>query len=169
MSKEKKDFKDTKFGQLINKAKDFAPELLNIAGSVATGNFAGVIAQTGDILKKKAATDEEAKAIYLEFKKYRMEYEKELFMLEAGDRDSARNREVEMAKTGKSDFMMIVTGLVGLGSFIFIIYAVVYIPTVLENKMFIHLLGMVEGVAMGLFAYYYGTSKSSKDKDNKLK
>ena len=38
-----------------------------------------------------------------------------------------------------------------------------------ENDLFIHLLGMIEGVVVSnIFAYYYGTSKSSHDKDEKI-
>jgi hypothetical protein len=35
----------------------------------------------------------------------------------------------------------------------------VYIPEMAENDLFIHLMGMIEGVVVGnIFAYYYGTS-----------
>ena len=65
-----------------------------------------------------------------------------------------------MAKaTGDNDWMMIITGIVGLVSFLFTIYAVVYIENVRENDLFIHLMGMIEGVVIGnIFAYYYGAS-----------
>jgi len=56
-----------------------------------------------------------------------------------------------------------ITGIVGLISFVFTIYAVVYIPSVKENELFIHLMGMIEGVVIGnIFAYYYGTSVKNK-------
>ena len=46
-------------------------------------------------------------------------------------------------------------------SFAFIIYAVVYVPTVTDNDLFVHLMGMVEGVVISnIFAYYYGTSSN---------
>lgn len=90
-------------------------------------------------------------------------YIKDLYALEVADRDSARKREVEIAKTNKQDWMMMFTGMTGLLSFIFTIYAVVYIPTVLDNDLFIHLMGMIEGVVIGnIFAYYYGTSSENR-------
>ena len=50
-----------------------------------------------------------------------------------------------------------------LFSFVFTIYAVVYIKEVRENDLFIHLMGMIEGVVIGnIFAYYYGTSAENK-------
>jgi len=84
---------------------------------------------------------------------------KELYEIEVADRDSARRRETEIKKAGGQDWMMFVTGLVGLFSFVFMIYAVVYIPSVSENDLFVHLMGMIEGVVISnIFAYYYGTS-----------
>jgi len=48
-------------------------------------------------------------------------------------------------------------------SFIFIIYAVVYEPSVMENDLFVHLMGMIEGVVISnIFAYYYGTSSDKQ-------
>ena len=83
----------------------------------------------------------------------------ELYKLEVEDRDSARKREVEITKAGGNDWMMNLTGVVGLLCFLFIVYSVVYIPEVLDNELFIHLMGMVEGVVIGnIFAFYYGTS-----------
>jgi uncharacterized protein YqhQ len=91
------------------------------------------------------------------------ELKKELYQLEVADRDSARKRESEIKKSGGQDWMMFVTGLVGLLSFMFMIYAVVYIPSVLENDLFVHLMGVIEGVVVSnIFAYYYGTSSDKK-------
>ena len=88
---------------------------------------------------------------------------KELYEMEIADRDSARSREVEVKKAGGQDWMMFVTGIVGLLSFVFMIYAVVYIPSVSENDLFVHLMGMIEGVVISnIFAYYYGTSSDKK-------
>jgi len=86
-----------------------------------------------------------------------------MYQLEIADRDSARSREVEVKKAGSKDIMMVATGLVGLLSFIFIIYAVVYEPSVMENDLFVHLMGMIEGVVISnIFAYYYGTSSDKQ-------
>ena len=99
----------------------------------------------------------------VEDKKIASSYIQEMYALEVADRDSARKREVEIAKTDKQDWMMLLTGITGLISFIFTIYAVVYIPSVLENDLFIHLMGMIEGVVISnIFAYYYGTSAENR-------
>ena len=146
-SNEKKKFKDTKLGGLLSKV---APKILNVAGDFLPD--AGVLS----MVSKMIDTDPD---ISPEDKKMLQQHQKELYKIEVADRDSARNREIEVSKTGKKDFMMTLTGVVGLLSFAFIIYAVVYVPSVTDNDLFVHLMGMVEGVVISnIFAYYYGTS-----------
>jgi hypothetical protein len=66
---------------------------------------------------------------------------KELYELEVKDRESARNREIEIVKAGKFDYLFNLTGLIGLGVFVFIVYAIVYLEIPKENKeIFIHLI-----------------------------
>ena len=144
---EKKKFKDTKLGGLLSK---IAPKILNVAGDFLPD--AGVLS----MVSKMIDADPD---ISPEDKKMLQNHQKELYKIEVADRDSARNREIEVSKTGKKDFMMTLTGVVGLLSFAFIIYAVVYVPSVTDNDLFVHLMGMVEGVVISnIFAYYYGTS-----------
>lgn len=98
----------------------------------------------------------------------KMDYEYKQLELELQDRESARNREVEIAKTSKRDYMMTTSGIIGLGVFVFIVVAVVYKPELQDNKLLIHLMGMIEGVAISIFTYYFGSSKGSKDKTQLL-
>jgi len=142
-----KKLKDTKLGKLLVK---ISPKILKVAGDLLPD--AGVLG----VVSKMIADDPNISA---EDKKMLQDQHKELYKLEIEDRDSARKREVEIAKTGKKDYMMQLTGIVGLLSFAFIIYAVVYVPSVTDNDLFVHLMGMVEGVVISnIFAYYYGTS-----------
>jgi len=146
-SNEKKKFKDTKLGGLLSKV---APKILNVAGDFLPD--AGVLSMVSKMIDADPN-------ISPEDKKMLQQHQKELYKIEVADRDSARNREIEVSKTGKKDFMMTLTGVVGLLSFAFIIYAVVYVPSVTDNDLFVHLMGMVEGVVISnIFAYYYGTS-----------
>jgi len=142
-----KQLKDTKIGLLL---KDKAPKILEIIGDVLPSN--GTMGILKNIISKDPDLTPEEKA---ELHNRVIE----LYKLEVADRDSARKREVEIAKAGGNDWMMNVTGVIGLSCFVFIIYSVVYIPEVLDNELFIHLMGMVEGVVIGnIFAFYYGTS-----------
>lgn len=142
---EKKKFKDTKVGKLFGKVTELLPDngVLGVLKEVIDGG--------------EEITPEQEESI-LE----RAKQENERFKMEVEDRASARLREVEVAKTGRKDNLMFITGMVGLGSFVFVVYATVYEPTVLENDLFVHLMGMIEGVVVSnLFAYYFGTSQNS--------
>ena len=142
-----KKFKNTKLGKFL---ANTAPNILDIAGDLLPD--AGVLGIVKNLIEK----DE---AISPEDKKVALAKTKEMYDLEIKDRDSARSREVEVKKTGSKDIMMMLTGIVGLVSFLFIIYAVVYEEGVLHNELFVHLMGMVEGVVISnIFAYYYGSS-----------
>jgi hypothetical protein len=152
MSTEKKKFKDTKLGEILGKV---APNILSFASDLLPD--AGMLGMIGKMIDSDPDISPEDKEML-------QNHTKEMYKLEVEDRNSARNREIEIAKTGKKDYMMTLTGITGLMSFLFIIYAVVYEPTVLDNDLFVHLMGMVEGVVISnIFAYYYGTSS---DKNN---
>lgn len=145
-----------KNGKLKKALANIAPKALD-----AVGNLSGVrlFNRLSDVIEGTPDISQEDK---LEL--YRLMNEE--LAIEAGDRDSARKREVGL---GRVDPMMMSTGITGLLSFIAIVAAVLFVPTVQDNKLFIHLMGIVEGVAMTIFAYYFGTSKSSKDKDDVIK
>jgi hypothetical protein len=142
-----KQLKDTKIGKFL---AEKAPDVLDVAGSLLPD--AGLLGVVKNLIDKDSnLTPEDKEQIHQQLV--------ELYKLEVQDRDSARQREVEITKAGGNDWMMNVTGIIGLFCFVFIVYAVVYIPQVLENELFIHLMGMVEGVVIGnIFAFYYGTS-----------
>lgn len=144
-SMSKKPFKETKVGKfLFNKIPALAGDVLPDKGIL------GVVKNLIDSDDSMPQADKDA--LY-----------KELYEMEVADRNSARQREVEVKKAGGQDWMMFITGVTGLASFIFTIYAVVYVPTVVENDLFVHLMGMIEGVVISnIFAYYYGTSADKK-------
>ena len=141
----KKPFKETAVGKfLLDKIPGFVGDVLPDKGVL------GIVKNLIDVDDSMTA---EQKA----------ELKKELYELEVADRDSARKREAEIKKAGGQDWMMFITGIVGLASFIFMIYAVVYISSVTENDLFVHLMGVIEGVVVSnIFAYYYGTSSDKK-------
>lgn len=140
----KKPFKETKVGKLLSKATSLLPE------SGVLGVLKQVI-DTDDTLSPEEK-EEAHKALI------------EAYKTEVADRDSARNREIEIAKTGKIDLMYNLTGIVGLGAFAFIVYAIVYLEIPSENKeVWIHLIGICEGIVLSIFGYFFGTSmKDSK-------
>lgn len=145
MAGNKKPFKETKVGKFL------LEKIPGIVGDVLPDK--GVLGIVKNLIDGDDSMTAEQKA----------ELKKELYQLEVADRDSARKREAEIKKAGGQDWMMLVTGLVGLLAFVFTIYAVVYVPSVTENDLFVHLMGMIEGVVVSnIFAYYYGTSSDKK-------
>lgn len=147
MSKPKKKFRDTKVGKLIG---NIAPNILGVAGDLLPD--AGVLGMVKNLIDKDDNISVEDKEII-------HNHIKELYELEVADRDSARKREVEIAKTGKTDYMHIVTGLIGLGCFCFMIYAIVYLQIPESNKeVWINLIGIVQGIVLSIFGFYYGSA-----------
>jgi hypothetical protein len=140
----KKPFKETKLGKLLGKVSGILPE-------------SGVLG----VLKEVIDTDD---SLTPEEKEEAHKQLVEAYKAEVADRESARSREVEVAKAGRVDWLFNLTGIVGLGAFGFIIYAIIKVEVPEANKeIFIHGIGIVEGVALSIFGYFFGTSM----KDNK--
>lgn len=141
----KKPFKETKVGKLLGKVSGLLPE-------------SGVLG----ILKDVIDTDDQ---LTPEEKEEAHKWLIEAYKAEVSDRDSARSREVEIAKSGKSDWLFNITGLVGLGAFGVIIWAILALDIPETNKeLFYHLIGIVEGVSLSIFGYYFGTSMKDNQK-----
>ena len=140
-----KPFKETKVGKLLGKVGGMLPE----------NGVLGVLKQvidTDDSLSQEER-EEAHKALI------------EAYEAEVADRSSARQRQVEMAKAGRKDWLFNITGLVGLGAFGVIIWAILALDIPETNKeLFYHLIGIVEGVSLSIFGYYFGTSMKDDNK-----
>ena len=144
---DKKKFKDTKVGQFL---KDKAPKILDTIGDVLPDK--GVLGIVKNLISSSDELSPEDKAVAFD-------HIKDMFALEVQDRESARNREIEISKIHKFDFLFYLTGLVGLGVFCFIVYAIVYLQIPDQNKeIWIHLIGISEGVVLSIFGYYFGSA-----------
>ena len=140
----KKPFKETKVGKFItDKLPGFVGDILPDKGVL------GIVKNLID--NDPELSPEDKAAMHQEVV--------DLYRLEVEDRDSARKREVEKAKTGGFDFMFNLTGLIGLLSFAFIIYAIVYLQIPENNKeVWIHTIGIIEGIVLSIFGYFYGSA-----------
>jgi hypothetical protein len=160
--KEKKPFKETKLGQFLSTK---APQVLDAVGNLLPDQ--GLIGIVKRIISQNniGLTPEDQR----EGLKLVQAFEKEMFGLEVQDRDSARKRESEYVKaTGHIDYMQMIVGFIGLSIFGFMVWVVVYEDVHEENReMLIHTIGIIEGVVLSIFAYYFGSSKGSAEK-NKL-
>tara|TARA_B110000285_G_C15080996_1_gene593481 strand:+ start:287 stop:736 length:450 start_codon:yes stop_codon:yes gene_type:complete len=142
-----KKLKDTKAGRLL---ADKLPHIMSIVGDLLPDSGAlGIVKNLIDSDDSIPAEDKEMLHLRI----------KELYELEVADRDSARKREVEISKTKKFDLMFNLTGLTGLGAFLFIVYAIVYLDIPESNKeVWIHLIGICEGIVLSIFGYFFGSA-----------
>lgn len=152
---DKKKFKDTKFGKLL---LDKIPNAIHVVGDLLPDK--GLLGVVKNLIDK----DDN---LSVEDRKLLQQQLVEVYELEVRDRESARTREVEVAKTGRFDIMFNLTGMIGLLAFVFMVYAIVFLTIPEQNKeMWIHLIGIVEGIVISIFGYFYGSSvkKNIQDK-----
>ena len=147
-----KKLKETKLGQTLKKV---APQVLDLVGSILPDQ--GALGIVKNLIDKDETIDPATKQML-------HDQLVETYKLEVEDRDSARKREVEILKTGSADWMMNATGIIGLGSFIFLIYAIVFITVPEHNsELMIHTTGIVEGIVLSIVGYYFGSIAKNKE------
>jgi len=154
MSKEKKSFKETKLGQFISTK---VPGVLDVVDDY----FPPAKILTALVGKNLPPEDQ------IEFERLLNEYEKEMYALEIQDRTSARQREVDLAKVvGHSDYMVWFLSVVLLIIFGFIVWHLVRESVPNENREVItNVVGIVEGLLISIYSYYFGSSMGSRIKD----
>jgi hypothetical protein len=144
---DKKPFRETKLGKFLLGSKSTMGEA--IGDLLPDRGLLGVV-------KKLIDTDPDLTA---DEKEQAHRHLVDMYDIEVRDRESARRREVNLRKFG-TDWLFNATGIVGLLSFAFLVYTVVTTQVPESNKeIFIHLLGIVEGVALSIFGYYFGSAK----------
>ena len=146
MPKDKKPFKETGLGKFLLGA---GSTIIDVVGDVLPDK--GLLGVVKNLIDKDPDLSDDQKA-------EAHDRLVELYRLEVEDRDSARKREVNLRKYG-TDWMFNLTGIVGLSAFAFLVYTVVTTQVPASNKeIFIHLIGIVEGVALSIFGYYFGSA-----------
>ena len=154
-----KKIKESKIGAWL---KDKAPKVLEIVSDL-TGIEA--LDRVGDLIKGESMSLQDK----LEFERLLSEERMEVMRLEVERIKNAQDREVGVVQaTGKPDYFQWAVGAVGLGVFAMIVINGLFYDIVNE-KVYFHLLGIVEGIVLGVFGYYFGSSLGSKNKDNHLK
>jgi hypothetical protein len=173
----KKPFKDTGVGKFLReKVAPIAGDVLQIVGDI-TGRES--IEKIGQLLNDKKEQSAEVMALHMEFEKYKLEWEMELqrleleiFKTELADRESARNREIQymQANGGKRDWLMGAVVAVALVMYVCAFAFLAYGPVVPDGKkdLFNMGVGQVFTFVGMVFAYYLGTTKSSRTKDETI-
>ena len=138
--------KNSKLGKLL---AEKAPKVLDIVGDLLPDK--GVMGVVKNLIDSDPDLTPEEKAQL-------HQQTVELYNLEVQDRDSARKREVDILKVGGVDWMMSVTGIIGLSSFVFLIISIVFVTVPEHNsELMIHTTGIVEGIVLSIVGYYFGS------------
>lgn len=174
MNDKKKPFKETKFWKFVTeKIKPVAGDVLEIVGDV-TGVDA--IEKVGQLLNDRKENDTQIQALAIDFELKKIEFELELqrleieqFKAEVEDRDSARNMRNEFTRMGKIDWEHFIVNMIGLALFMFVVVYLLYRTVPNENReLIIHILGIIEGVVLSIFAFHNGTTRGSRKKDDTI-
>ena len=93
--------------------------------------------------------------------------------IEAKDRDSARNRESEMAKADVHPITKNINSILALGviTLSFILFGILIFIEVkpVAKDILIYILGVLSAVATQVVSYYFGSSVGSKEKTDAMK
>lgn len=173
-------FKQSKFAEFMrDKVKPIAGDIVEIVGDV-TGVDA--IERVGQLLNQGKENREELKALDAEFQKFEMTWKQEMIKIEHDfeieqlrieiqDRDSARNREIAFmnANGGKRDWLMGIVVITGLILTCGVVAALIFWKVPEENQRLADMcFGSILSIGASIFAYYVGSSKSSRHKDETI-
>ena len=147
-------------------------------GNVITKIFGGsakeVVTSVGGVLDNLITSKEEKEAAKLaiekEINRHFEQIQSNLLKereLENDDRASARTRESEFVKaTGHIDWLMWFLAIAAIGIFGFLVWTLLKAEVPEKNEILVvHTLGIIEGIIVSLFSYYFGSSAGSRIKD----
>ena len=167
-NKEKKPFKETKFGQFVNKVKDIGLSGVNIKeviGKATSGNIVGAIATVGKSLI--GSKHEKAQELLGELMAQQENYLKEMEMIYK-DKESARDmQKIALQQDdlfSKRFIYYFASAIFLLSAAIIIMLFFVTIPA--DNQRIIDMaIGILIGTGLvGIIQYFYGSSAGSKSK-----
>lgn len=167
----KKEFKETKLGKfLASKGLDQVTEIAKAIPGIGTAVTAM------DALKDAVLGSKEFSALPIPDRDQFYELHKEqLHELEMylNDISNARQKEIELAKLGKSNSRQTVLAYAGVGAF-FLVVGFLLVKGIREmgtQEAFIigGVVGTVTSIATMIYAYEFGSSKGSKDNGDALR
>ena len=153
--KERKPFGQTKVGKLL---KNVGSPVLDLVGNVVPG--ADILSNVIDAVVKDDTIEPKTKEEILK----ELDFELELAQVEAADRASARQREIELKKAGGSNWFQYVVGIAVLVGYGAVVYVALW-EEVNSNELFYFIAGNVFAFGASIVSYYYGSSTGSKQKD----
>lgn len=158
---------------LLKIVKNYAPSVATALGGPLAGAAVGMLADKLGISDKTVEGVTAALVGNPANLEKLKEIELEMYKIDAKDRDSARNREIEMAKSDVHFITKNITSILAIGVLTgsLIITALVFFidfPDSQENIL-IFVLGSLFSIATQVISYYFGSSQGSKDKSDAIK
>jgi len=142
----------------------------DLTEGAAKGLFSGIGQLFKDVRTAITGVDPEKRA-ELEIKLAELESKAQEFEIQSQkitseDRSSARSREVEIAKTGKKDWLPKVLAILAVLAFIGCLFALFTrtIPEGSARDVLMMLIGALSAIVKDLYGYFFGSSSGSSEK-----
>jgi len=146
----------------------------NVLTKIFGGSATEVITSVGSVIDNLTTSKEEKEAaklaIQVEVNRHMEALQNNLIKekeLDVQDRASARARESAfVSATGHIDWLMWFLAIAAIFIFGFLVWTLLNTEVPEKNEMLvIHTLGIIEGIIVSLFSYYFGSSAGSRIKD----
>lgn len=130
------------------------------------GDVMGILKDTG--LIKDSEIELKAKQALMDYENKIMENVSNIEKTLAEDRKSAREREMEYVKAGKTDYTQRFLAWIAIIGFFGVMYVLFQksLPEGLPRDAFLILLGTLTKVVSDLYNYYFGSSHGSEKKND---
>lgn len=119
------------------------------------------------IIDEVVTSKEEKATLYIKFQEMLTKHSETVESLEVADRESARRREIETAKTGSKNWTQNILAYIGVVGFFGIVGYMLSkgLGKMSAEESFIigNMTGMAGAIAKDIFGYYFGSSKGEHD------
>jgi len=120
-----------------------------------------------DIIDEVVTTKEERSLLEMKFKELILHHEQEIMRAELEDRRSARQREVDVVRSGSINFTQNILAYAAIVAFFTITGYIIShgLGSMNSEESFIvgNLTGMAAAIAKDIYGYYFGSSKGERD------
>jgi hypothetical protein len=119
------------------------------------------------VIDEVVTSKEEKMELTIKLEDMLKKHEQEIINAEVADRDSARNREIEVMKSGSKNWTQNILAYVGVSGFFAIIGYLLSkgLGNMSTEESFIigNLTGMAGAIAKDIYGYYFGSSKGEHE------
>lgn len=140
--------------------------------SLLSGGVDKIVDSVGNAIDKLVTSDEEKLQLKNQLAKIKISEKENMEKIFLEDKESARNREVELAKSNTSNRTQPLLAIFGVVSFVVLIFYILYkgLGDLNSNEALLvgTLLGSMSSIAKDIYGYYFGSSKSNDDNVLKL-